>query len=41
MRLLTNLILQRFDLAALPDQSAELYYNPTPQRCHGFMVQLS
>lgn len=41
MRLLTNLILQRFDLAALPDQSAELYYNPTPQRRHGFMVQLS
>ena len=41
MRLLSNLILQRFDLTALPDQSAELYYNPTPQRRHGFHVQVS
>ena len=40
MRLLTNLILQRFDLAALPDQSAG-FTTTDPQRCHGFMVQLS
>ncbi len=39
MRLLTNLILQRWDLEFLPDQSAEMYYNPTPQRRHGFLVR--
>lgn len=40
MRLLTNLLLQRWDLGSIPDQSAELYYNPTPQRRHGFRVKV-
>ena len=40
MRLLTNLILQRWDLEFLPEQSAEMYYNPTPQRRHGFHVRV-
>lgn len=40
MRLLTNLILQRWDLRFLPEQSAEMYYNPTPQRRHGFHVRV-
>ena len=37
---LTNLILQRWDLEFIPDQSPAMYYNPTPQRRHGYMVRL-
>ena len=39
MRLLTNLILQRWDLEFIPEQSDEMFYNPTPQRRHGFVVR--
>ena len=41
MRLLTNLILQRWDLEFPPEQSPEMYYNPTPQRRHGLLARLN
>jgi cytochrome P450 len=40
MRLLTNLILQRWELEFIPGQSEALYYNPTPQRRDGYRVRL-
>ncbi|MSP60839.1 MAG: cytochrome P450 [Myxococcales bacterium] len=40
MRLITTLILQRWDFEFLPGQSDEMYYNPTPQRRHGFQVRI-
>jgi cytochrome P450 len=41
MRLLTNLILQQHTLRFLPGQSERMYYNPTPQRQDGYLVELA
>lgn len=39
IRLITDLVFRRFDLEVVPDQSDEVYFNPTLQRRHGFRVR--
>lgn len=40
MRVFINAILRRYRIEAVPNQSSEVFFNPTLQRRHGFRVKL-